>query len=402
MGFFQPVWSARVALPLAAMAACTEAPAPEPAPPASVAVASSWTAEVAQHPDRFGALLEAGGREGWVALHSGDAKAAYAAFSGENPAAAQGRSRAASELAALYAAVVALDADIRARRAAQAQARGASATPAQTADQAAFDACQAGRFEDAAGWVGERLPLYAGAPEPLAQAASTVLRTEAEESFNRQFYDPCALPALARAWRTTADSQAALAQEAPALGWTLLSGWPTPADRDAALQGAPPHAWPSAAALRQAPLTDTTAVQPAREQIHALDAALDADRNALLAVAPDDGRSLLNDLGLIPRMRQGWLVARAEAALAAGQRAPALVLAEGAVDVTERGVGPLNSPAAWVTLARAHLASGHSREALDALHVLAGPYPEFIGARERLADLVVAEGLGRNGDSKEH
>ncbi len=380
----------------------------DPAPPSTEVAAAApqdWVTEVASNPAPFGALLEAGGRGGWVALHSGDPKGALAQFTADGGAALAGRARAADALAHLYLQLTALDADVRERRRAQLQTRGAAPTAAQEADHSAFLACQAGRFQEAAGWVGERAPLHLGPPEPLAEAAATLMRTEAEEAFNRQFYDPCALPALAAAWRARATEweQAANAASPPAppLSWTLFSAWPTAADR-AAARAAGPEAWPSAATLKVQALAPDAGVQAARDQVQALDTVLDAQRVILLNRASEDGRSLLNDLGLTARLRQGVLSARADAALANQQRAAALVFAESAVDVTERAVGARNAPEAWATLARAQLANGHTREALDALHVLVGPFPELVGARERLADLVVAEGLGRAGDSKEH
>ena len=56
----------------------------------------------------------------------------------------------------------------------------------------------------------------------------------------------------------------------------------------------------------------------------------------------------------------------------------------------------------FAVLATANLQTGHTREALDALQVLVGPWPEVTGLDELVGDLAVLEGIHRSGDSREN
>ena len=93
----------------------------------------------------------------------------------------------------------------------------------------------------------------------------------------------------------------------------------------------------------------------------------------------------------------------ADEALNQGHPKQAVVLVQYAMDLNApRTLGPVNGPTHFAVLAQAHLESGHTREALDALEVLARSYPEAVGADEILGDLAILEGLDRQGDSKEN
>jgi hypothetical protein len=120
-----------------------------------------------------------------------------------------------------------------------------------------------------------------------------------------------------------------------------------------------------------------------------------------LALADRPGAAVVTDLQLADRLRQRWAVDRARAELDAGHCAAAQALLEPAMDVTSRGVGPSNAPSLFAVLARARLMCGRSREALDALRVLADARPHARAAYEVVADLAVLRGIHRAGDSRE-
>jgi len=62
----------------------------------------------------------------------------------------------------------------------------------------------------------------------------------------------------------------------------------------------------------------------------------------------------------------------------------------------------LNPPTLFAVSAAANLRTGRTREALDALEVLVGAYPEIKGLDETVGDLAVLQGLDRAGDSREN
>ena len=141
----------------------------------------------------------------------------------------------------------------------------------------------------------------------------------------------------------------------------------------------------------------------ARNVAQALDLVLDTwARNQRNSASPE-AQGLLEELQLVPKFRAQLLLSLADEALKQGHPKQAVVLVQSALDLNSpRTLGPINSPTHFAVLAQAHLESGHTREALDALEVLARSYPEAVGADEILGDLAVLEGLDRQGDSKEN
>ncbi|MED5374406.1 MAG: hypothetical protein VX899_25535 [Myxococcota bacterium] len=141
----------------------------------------------------------------------------------------------------------------------------------------------------------------------------------------------------------------------------------------------------------------------ARAIVRGLDEVLDAWSRDQRQHAPDAGQALLAELQLIPKLRAQLLLSLADEALAQEHPRQALALAQASLDLAApRRIGPVNSPTHFAVLAQAHLETGHTREALDALEVLAASYPEAAGADEIVGDLSVLQGLDRQGDSKEN
>ncbi|MCB9778152.1 MAG: hypothetical protein H6742_06285 [Alphaproteobacteria bacterium] len=143
--------------------------------------------------------------------------------------------------------------------------------------------------------------------------------------------------------------------------------------------------------------------QQARDQARRLDAALDAWAAARRDGASDDGRALLDDLKLVPQVRARTLERWARQALHNGRPHQALAWLQMAVDLeSARELGPINRPSLYALLAQARARTGRTREALDALAVLEPAVPEVHALTETLGDLVVLQGMRRQGDSKEH
>lgn len=141
----------------------------------------------------------------------------------------------------------------------------------------------------------------------------------------------------------------------------------------------------------------------ARNVTQALDQVLDTWARDQRNTASPEAVGLLEELQLVPKFRGQLLLSLADEALNQGHPKQAVVLVQSALDLkSPRTLGPVNSPTHFAVLAQAHLESGHTREALDALEVLARSYPEAVGADEILGDLAVLEGLDRQGDSKEN
>lgn len=81
----------------------------------------------------------------------------------------------------------------------------------------------------------------------------------------------------------------------------------------------------------------------------------------------------------------------------------ALALSMLALDHDEgRSIGPINSPTLYAVTAASWLATGHTREAKDALEALIETFPEVVAVNETIGDLAVLEAMGRSGDSREH
>jgi hypothetical protein len=408
---------------------------------------SGWPIDIVSDPQRFATLMQETDRDGWIAFHQNDAPAAWLAF--DAPADAVGRSRAAAAQAGLYEDLDALSDDATLRLFASWERRGGPPAGGAAAIAALNDRCH-GR--DDAAWRARATPGAAGAvwleqtgdaalwpPDPTdpAQAmdpfaARRVLHRRARDGmpedlvgsmigpfliepadgFEREFYDPCALRTLADLWRVRAGAGHPSWEDAPAawadagLAGLLFAPWLVPDDLRGAKAPAPGLIGarsPSLAALGiPVDLPATDAVDGARDEARQLAAIVDAWQQNLEGNASADGKALLHDLDLFDRFAQDWLVVRARYALANQHPRQALAYAQLAIDPTSSDVGVANSPAAYAVLARALVANGRSREALDALTPLSDALPETVGVREQVADLTVLEGLDRLGDSKEN
>jgi hypothetical protein len=101
--------------------------------------------------------------------------------------------------------------------------------------------------------------------------------------------------------------------------------------------------------------------------------------------------------------RSQVLLAWARHALSNEKPAQALAYAQMAMDVEHgREIGPRNRSGLFAVTAEAHLKTGHTREALDALQILSEHYPSVEGIDETTGDLAILQGFGRQGDSKEN
>ncbi len=408
-------------------AACT------PDPPAA-APAAGWITDVVTSPERFTDTVERDGAEGWVALHRSASAQAYASF--RTPV---GRARAAEQAAVLFDDLAATSAAAHARLYA-AWAERSPPPPTSAAWTVAGLAERCGgapttSWAELAAGPGAHLlaaasPLAVESPpeDPfvaryagyrraggdlaaIARQAVDPVHAEPAEGFERLFYDPCALSVLAQGWWARVGSElggeprhlAPWSAPDADLATRLFAPWLTPQD---AVVGDPGPgelgghaAWLAEAGVPPADATRTP--QQARELGRQVTEQLDGWGASLNAVAPEDGQAVLTDLALLGRLRQQVLVARARAALRLGHPAVARTLATAAIDRADPGIGPTNSADAYVVLARADLASGRSREALDALRRLEPDYPEIRGLLEVVGELAVLSTLDRSGDSKE-
>jgi hypothetical protein len=197
-----------------------------------------------------------------------------------------------------------------------------------------------------------------------------------------------------------------VAADAP-LSARLFAPWPTAADLVADLPSAESAGLLGARSpsLRRIGV-GTTAFpaddpEAAKEEVRLLDAGLASIEKKVSDLGNPDGLAVMNELRLVHRFRQEWLAVRAREALARNHPKRALAYLELARDHANAAVGPENSPAIFALLAEARLALGRTREALDALHVLAAAHPEVLGLVEVTGDLAVLQGLDRQGDSKE-
>jgi hypothetical protein len=143
-------------------------------------------------------------------------------------------------------------------------------------------------------------------------------------------------------------------------------------------------------------------LQPAREFVHQVDEILDQWSIAAAAVSTPDGAALLTSLSLVESFRAKFLVSVASDLLNLGRPHQALAVAQATLDISNpRTVSATNPALLFAVLAHAHLRTGHTREALDALEVLSGTFPSVVTVDETVGDLAVVEGLHRIGDSKE-
>lgn len=407
---------------------------------------SGWPVEIVSDPQRFAALMIETDRDGWIAFHANDTATAWEAF--DAPADAVARQRAAVVQAGLYDDLDALSDDATLRLFASWDRRGGPPAGGAAAIAALNERCH-GRDDatwrgratpeapgfawlaetgDAALWPADptdpavsmdpfaaRRVLHRrardGAPEDLVGAMIGPFLIEPADGFEREFFDPCAMRTLADLWRTRAGGAGSW-QEGPArwadagLAGLLFAPWLVPSDLIADRPAAPGLLGarsPSLAALGiPVDLPPNDEVDGARGEARRLAAIVDGWEQSLEATASADGKALLHDLDLSDRFAQDWLVVRARLALAGQHPRQALAYAQLALDPTASEVGKGNSPSAYAVLARALVANGRTREALDALTPLSEALPETVGVREQVADLTVLEGLDRLGDSKEN
>jgi hypothetical protein len=443
----------RTFLPFLAILASCDGSSPAPGDAAKAAPAG-WVEEVATDPAAFAALMDEGGREGWILLHANELDGAVAVFS-DSARGSRSRARAALSLAVLHGDLARMsweahDRLFRAwdRRGGLPQGSSAPAIAALSARcsgqpwkpwaertgsgtgsalVATFDR-EDGLWPSAAPAADD--PLAArraahvkardGSVTELLEAAQQPLIVEPADGFERQFWDPCVHATLSEAWtrrmarelgaegRDWRDAMAGFTAPDAGLEARLFAPWLTKEDLASELASAREPGvigatMPSLSALGvSAAPPQGDEIDAARDEARALTAALDAWKDGLRESAGDDGRALLLDLKLTERFRQEWLVARARLALLEGRPRQALATVQLARDVADPAVGPANSPSVLALLAEAELKNGHTREALDALTLLQESHPEVLGLREVVGDLAVLEGLDRRGDSKEN
>jgi hypothetical protein len=143
-------------------------------------------------------------------------------------------------------------------------------------------------------------------------------------------------------------------------------------------------------------------LQTARTLVHQVDERLDEWSAAAVRTASPDGAALLTSLSLVESFRAKLLISVAGDLLNQGRPRQALAIAQATLDITSPRVVSATNPALlFAVLAHAQLLTGHTREALDALEVLAETFPSVITVDETVGDLAVTEGLHRIGDSKE-
>lgn len=403
--------------------ACTGAPeraGPEP----SEGLDTSWIATIVRDPAAFTTTVDAGGREGWAAVHRNDWPAAVA--SGGVP----GR-RAEQELAVLHTTLARVHRRALTEFGEVWEARGGvpadSALPLviSAAGRDGADPAVADRWLEAArrstnpavvslaalwadplattgaGPLADRARAHAAARADPARAAALrdagrqPLHREPAASGERLFWDPWLHTTLALTHRARGEG-------GPLLG---LESWLF----TATLQGVGPKG--TGVVGLDGQLSELGIALPAgaddaeacREVARALDAQLDAWITALAAGAGDEGRALLTDLRLVPGTRARVLVSLGLSAIEAGQPRCALAYGDLALDhESPRAIGPTNPPTLFALLAEANLSTGRTREALDALEVLSSAYPEVAGLDETVGDLSVLVGMSRSGDSREN
>jgi hypothetical protein len=359
----------------------------------------SWLGIIAKDPKQFEQTIS-DSREGWIALHKNDWLTAVSAPG------APGR-RAAAELSVFHALLAGTSNEAWRALGTTWERRGNLPTNSVIPRLVALAAKDAGDTTAQMRW--EKLPSRAdvaldarvalhqdvrkgtGAPTALLSVAGQPMLEEpvsADPSEgSRALWDPLLHHTLAQFW-----ARGVAAEGYPsAMAGALFTGGIDPAD------GSP------AATLAKlglhAPVTDD--VDACREAIRTLDRELDAWKSN--PAHGDDARALFADLRLVEGLRARALVDWGVDALGADHPRCALAMAEMALDhESPRAITPINSPTLFAVMAQANLRTGHTREALDALQVLVGAYPEVTGLDETVGDLAVLEGLDRTGDSREN
>ncbi len=393
------------------LAACTggEQPPPVSASPLD----QSWMGEVVRTPAAFTAVVDPD-REGWIALHRSDWKAAQDSVSPAGP-------RARQALAELHGVLSLLEARALQRLDAAWLANGGSpvgsAWPVYGAIAAGYDDDPAAATSARARLSVEQSTLYAGLADPalpgahpltarrrlhdgvidgsrpvgdLLAAVDAPVVQEPTGGTTRDLWDPWTHHTLARWYAAPATTSAA---EPSSLAARLFSArigpGPTLDDTLAAL------GVPIVPADRDDP-------QACREAARALDGQLDAWSTAVAAGLADDGRALFTDLRLVPVARARILEALAIAAL---PEAPNCSLAYALLAQDHgdsRAINAVNTPTLFAVIATAQLSTGHTREALDALEPLTAAFPEIHGLDETVGDLAILQGIHRTGDSREN
>jgi len=426
------------------------APVPEPEPePTLDPAAYGWVSEAALQPSAFEALVSSH-REPWIAMHGHRYEDAIVGFEDQpkNKARAQmalglfhedlarltgvtmdaflGEWEARVELpkeSSLYAiAAMASACNVDVNYAAW----GNRAKPGTEGFQFAQQVARGVPPLDYTGSdsFGRRMTLHRnvakeGGALALISAASEPLVTETGDGFERVFYDPCVHDTVSRHFvpasmvsvgAEAADYRAMGAWAGNGLAGRLFSTWLTPVDLSAALNVPPDDIRPGTVGMRLPSLRKLgvkgmsgagDSVDAARADVRTVDKALDAWEGEIREAASDEGKALLDDLGLMKRFRQEWLVVRARGALLNNRPQQALAMLELGRDVAADEVGPTNSPHLYALQAEALVRLGRAREALDALAPLWRARPEITGIKEVLDDLAVLDSLGTEGDSKE-
>ncbi len=391
-------------------------------PPAE-APSAGWWGRLATQPEAFQDLVEPR-RDGWVSMHRHDHRSAFAALSQapEGHPDRIGAVRAAFAEAALHDDLARLVREANRLRSEAWAARGGTPEGAGAVLAAWGERCDT-LPPGAPAALEERLTLHArvragdrDAVEALRATAKEPVLREQADGFVRDHVDPCVDASLARAWTaeglgTLGQPEARLSDLITALqgepfAASLFAPWPDPdaleaCEADRPLDGA------SFAALYAPPAAvveglGSPGVEEVREAARQLLVWSDAAREQAARVATPDGAQLLDGLAPLQSYRQGVLVGAARQALLKDRPRQALALLDAARDVSDRDVGPANSPSLFVLLAEARVRTGRTREALDALEPLTARVPTVHSAKELVGDLAVLQSMDRIGDSKEN
>lgn len=425
----------RAGLALLGAAACTGAP-PDPEPGSAL---RGWPLHATASETAVRDVLEASDGDGWIALHQHEHAAAWTAFHPEHPLlarrAAWDEQRRLTQLDRLHDLVTrellrawsALNTlpeggGVEALIGMQAWCHGSSEARAEALARLPEGATYAGlraalsgepTSPDATDPFSERLRLHerarAGEPDPLLRATATPLLTVQDGELTRRWYDPCAHRSLAAAWGLRAEPAGSdplvQALAVDGLHTSLLAPWLDANDLRAASAIDPDpatllSALPSLTDAGLGPL-DRAAATPEQARLAARELTRTLDGwHAQLLVAP--GGAIEAELDLLARHRALWVVHRADDWLRHTRADLALAVLEPAVDATAVEVSALNPPELFLLLAEARVHTGRARQALDALRPVADVDPSVGGLHELLADLVVVQGIHRQGDSKEY
>lgn len=364
----------------------------EPAAPVSSGFDASWIREVVQAPASFSSRVEAN-REGWIAFHQNDWPGAVGA--GGDPAA-----RAHAALAEFYAVLQLANTSAWSRLSERWQSRGLS------------NAALVHEFFLAGSWVAadgpadasvlgsgagkERWALHAQVragtldASALLPLATQPVVTENVEGTERHHYDPWIFATLAIVEANA--SQANPARETSLFSGHLVSDKGSENPKQLPVRREP-------ADHGEAAVADADAC---RDMIRSMDGELSAWEAQLSGSASPEGRALLDDLRLVDATRSRALVSLAIDAANEKRPGCALALTQLALDhESPRAISPVNSPTLFAVTAQSLLALGRSREALDAVEVLAPHYPAVAALDETIGTLVVLDGLDRRGESRE-